>query len=390
MRLPILLLLCVLLPSVLAIGISPPSGQLDFIPGKTYSFTVTLSNYNNFPIGVDVRTEGLLGPGIRVQQPIKIAALSSTMVPVTVTIPDAMPRPGYDTSLLYFAESFTDDVAGMFAARTEVGMQLTLWQPYPGHYAEITASAPSIGQGNDTLLTVRISNLGTDPIEQGTATVRVLSPDQELKDVFTYTMLDVPGNSNKEMKDRIPSHTYAPGRYTLQSKLEYSDNVSESTSSFIVGTQDVDIDALEGPIYLDKTINRVYIHVESLWNLPLDNVYATFQLGANTATTPSVTMQPFQKAILTGYWETDKTVEQGNVPAQVTVYFPGGNKTGLLDIQVYNETPAPVGAVVQEPSIVLSASDLIFMVLAVLIVIAIVIFAFERHLKHTPGPPQQL
>lgn len=387
MKYALALLFFIILPTVIAIGISPPSAQLDFVPGKTYELSMRVINYNDFPINVITEADNSILQ-FDIKEPLKAPANGAVIVPVRVTLPNDI-KPGYTSAALSFIESFEEEVSGSFAARTAVLIYITVWRPYPGSYAEITAFAPSVGQGNNTKLTTRITNLGTDAIENGKVTIKVLSPDDELKNIFTYTQLNIAGNSNYEMSDVIPSRTYAPGRYILDAKLDYNTNVSTMTSDFIVGTQDIDILAAEGPIYLDKAVNKFNIHIQSLWNLPLDNVYAVFQLGSTKTTTPSVKLQPFEKTSLQGYWETDKTVQPGMTNAYVTLYYDGGKKETLLPIQVYNETPAPIGAVVQNPTtIVLSAPDLIFIVLAILIVVAIIIFAFERHTKQKPTPPQ--
>jgi hypothetical protein len=378
-----------LVPATLAIGISPPTAQLDFVPGKTYDFVARLTNYNDVPITVEIRSENSFGAVFSAKQPIEIDAMSTTGVPVYVKLPESLPKPGYHTGYLYFTETFEDDYGGAFSARTEVGLRITVWQPYPGLYAEITASAPSVSHGSDTKLRVYVSNLGTDAIEDGTATVKVVAPSGELKDLFTFTGLNIAGNTGQELFAKIPSKSYLPGRYTLFAKLEYGEKTASMNSTFIVGTQDVDALALEGPFYLDKPVNRFNVHVESLWNLPLDNVYATVQLGSTQAKTPSIRLQPFQRTTLQGYWETDRTVPPGQPAASVVIYFDGGKKETLLPVLVYNETPPLIGAAVEEPTITLSAADLLFIILASAIVLVLVVFAFERYFKHKPQQPSQ-
>jgi hypothetical protein len=383
------LLFFLLIPCVTAVGISPPAAQVDFIPGHTYEFEVRVINFNDFPVKMSVRAEGEFKDSFGVRTPIKVPANGATIVPVSFTLPDSLSRPGYHTSYLYFKEEFDEFAGGTFPIRTEVGFKATVWQPYPGSYAELVVSAASVGEGNDTGLNVVVNNLGTDPIEEGKVTVALTSATGELKDVFTIPNINLEGNSNEKFSQRISSSSYAPGRYNLEGKLFYGDKIAAMNGSFVVGTQNIEIIALEGPFYLDKPVNRFALHVESLWNLPLENVYATVKLGSRQTQTPSNTLGPFARGALDGYWETDTTIGPGERLAHVVVYFPGGQSEQLVPITVYNETPKAPALEFESPSpvIEISAADLIFMGIALILVVCIVVFAFQRVNKREPKEP---
>jgi hypothetical protein len=376
---PLALLFVVLLaiPAVHAIGISPGRVQTDFAAGERRDLTVTLLNNAERAVDVEVRVAGILDGRVAVPEAIRIPARGSTTVPLSFTMPDKLAKPGLHTSYIYFAERVPDDQGGTFAVRTEVGIAVILWQPYPGQYAEIVASAPSVAEGEDTKLKLLVSNLGSDAIENGKATVRVVSADGALQDVFSFPNVNVPGNSNKDYYDRIPSSGYVPGKYALEAKLVYGVNVTEMKGSFAVGTQDVEPLTLEGPFYLDKPLNRYTLHVESLWNLPLENVYATVLLGSTPSTTSPIQLGGFERGVLQGFWETDASVKAGQSVAKVTVFYPGGTREELLPVTVYNETPQV--PVYEEPSAIeLSGADFVFMILVVIAVVLIVLFVIRR------------
>jgi hypothetical protein len=362
------------------------------VPDTRYDFSVTLINNLPVPIEVETRVDGILAPTIAIRKPIRIPARGTTSVPIAVTTPAALPRPGYHTSYVFFAEKYLDEASGTIATRTEVGLSLILWEPYPGQYAELVVSAPSVPEGEDTALKVLVNNLGKEDIVDGRATVRVLAADGALQDVFTVEDIAVAGNSNEDYYDTIPSSGYNPGKYTLEGRLEYGENVSTFNGSFAVGTRDVDLIALEGIVYLDKPVNRYTVHVESLWNEPLENVYATVRLGSSESQTPSVSLPPFSRGTLTGFWETDATIVPGQTVAAVNVSFPGGSREALLPVRVEAVTPAP--PVYEEPAaptggITLSAPDAVMLLLLVIALVLLAIWGFGkiRRGHEPPSPP---
>ena len=383
-------LLLSLLPVVDAMGISPPRAQLTFTPSTRYDFSVTLINNQPFPIEVETRVTGIIEPTTAIRKPIKIAARSNTVVPIAIVTPASLPRPGYITSYIFFAEKYLDEEAGTISTRTEVGLTLVLWQPYPGQYAEIVASAPSVPEGKDTALKLLVSNLGVEPIVEGKGTVRVLAADGALQDVFTFPNINVGGDSNEDYFATIVSSGYNPGKYSLQAKLEYGENTSYFNGSFAVGTRDIDLIAIEGPFYLDKPVNRYTVHVESLWNEQMDTVFATVQIGSSKSTTPSIQVPGFSRATLTNFWETDGSVVPGTTVANVNITFPDG-AGGFLSVQellpITIEAKAPVAPVYEEPTptvISLSGPDVAMLLLAIILLILLTVWGLGKLHKREP------
>lgn len=374
-----------LVPGAFAIGVSPPSAQINFAPGESVEFMVRVLNFNDFPVEIETRTTGV--GAFELDLPRNIPAQSSAAVRIRYTMPAELSRPGTTSSYVFFKERYIDEKTSTFAVRTEVGMRVDVWQPYPGSYAEIVVSAQHVPEGEDSVLGLVVNNLGVEPLEGETARVRVLSAEQRLQDVFTFPGISIPGNSNERYSQVIKSSAYAPGKYTLAGELEYPGGVARMNSTFIVGTQDVDILSVEDPMYLDKPVNKFRVRVESLWNQPMEGVYGTFQLGEYSATTSPVIIPPFGIETLSGYWETDPTVASGEVLARVRVIFPGGVRDELVPVMVYNETPrAPL---VQEPALMFGLSHVIFAGLALLIVVCLVVFAVSR-LRRKEQPKDDL
>jgi hypothetical protein len=379
----IVLFLCI--PLVTAIGVSPASLQFDYAPGQQQSTSVRVINYNAFPIGIEVRSTGVIADSVASDDTIILPAGGAAMVPISFTMPVGL-RPGRNVNYIFFKERYTSTTQGTFAPRTEVGLTVVLWQPYPGHYAEIAASAESVPQGEDTLMRIYINNLGVEPLVGATATVDVVGPDGVRVDTYTIDNIDLAGNSNTMYSQPLASSQYKPGRYVLASRLVYGDNTTSMNGSFIVGVADVEVLSLTGPLYLDKPVNRYTVEVQSLWNLPFDGVYATVALGQSQSQTPSVSLQGFGTTQLNGYWETDASLIPGMNQATVTAYFPDGKKTAILPIMVYNETPRVEAPTLEEPTVVISGADILFLCIVIAIVLYVIIFAYRRIRRRDPPP----
>lgn len=391
-RLFLALFLCLFTVSaVTAIGLSPPNALVEYEPGKELVLYVAVFNYNDFPVGLETRTTGALASATSVQLPASIPARSSAQIPIHIRLPAVRERPGHQYSYVFFKEKFAEASTGTFAVRTEVGLTIDVWQPFPGNYAEITASAQSVSAGEDTVLKVFINNLGVEPVSGGQATIRVVpGSGGEAKDTFTFNGINVPGNSNANYAEVIPSSGYEPGKYILEAILYYANNFTRTNGSFVVGVQDVEASGVQGSFYRDQPVNRFEIPIESLWNLPLDNVYAVFSLGERSTQTAAVTLPAFAQSSLSGYWETDAALAPGEHVSTVRLYFPGGQKNYTFPVTLHNETPQPPSAPQEEaPLVTLGGLDVLFLVLVILIVGCLVLYSLQKHRKAPPQEPVQ-
>ncbi len=371
----VLLVFLLSIPCILAIGVRPPIVGIQYQAGQTVEFPIQILNLNDFPIELETRTASIGTISLKV--PRSIPAQGTGEVIVTLTLPQTI-EPGMNSGYIFFKEKYVDETTATFPVRTEVGVRLDIWEPYPGQYARITVNAQSVEEGKDTVLGLVVDNLGEEAITDATATVRVLNAGGSLQDVFTFPDINVAGDSNDKFTAVIRSSGYSPGKYLLAASMPYGERVATMNSTFIVGTQDVDILGIEGPFYLDKPVNKFAVRVENLWNKPVDNVYAQLRLGETVSPTSSMSVSAFGIETLSGFWETVANTPTGEVLVNVTVYFPSedggtGSRSKLVPLTIYNQTPVQV--VEEEPGTVLPPLHLAFAIVAILIVLRLVLIA---------------
>lgn len=359
------LLALALLPTAAAIGISPPSGQINFVPGDSGAFDVRLSNSLNHPIDVDVEIHGNLAKHLEVET-TRINARSSAVATISYDLPSDIP-PGPNTHRIHFIESYHDPDSGGVGARGAVAMKLDIWKPYPGRYAELTLEPRHVPEGDDTHIKYTLRSLGDQAIS-GDLEVRVRTPEGNLQDTLRENDLYLEADTTRERHLQVPSKDYAPGKYVLEGTFDYNAAVADTQETLIIGTLDVAIINLTKNYYKDQDINRFEVTLESLWNEPITSTSATVQLGSNTGATPAVTIPPFSERTLIGYWEADQDLTEGEHPALVTATFNGGEPVEkTFNVHVHNNTPQPE---VHEPSqtIVLGTTDILFLLITLALV----------------------
>ncbi|MFT4250353.1 MAG: hypothetical protein ACMXYD_03260 [Candidatus Woesearchaeota archaeon] len=376
-RISLLLILLVIAASTTtALGITPPRATIDFSPELEGSFDVLVMNHRATSIGTSVTISGDLAGYFTAEAP-DINSRGASKATVSYSLPEDV-RPGENHVLITWTEEFFDEQTGI-VSRTAVQARYTVWKPYPGRYAEITASAEHVGQGEDTRLRVQIASKG-DQALRGDLRVRILDANNRLQDTIVLERIEIGANTDWQRYFQVRSNSFEPGRYQVLAEYDYQAGVASTETSLIIGEESAEaISVTPKQVYLDKELTRFDVRVESLWNEPLRGVAAEIVLGGNQARTPSVTLASFEQKTLTAYWETDRNLVEGEHQVVVRTYFVDEAYTeNTFSVTVYNETPQPQ---TQQPSssVVLGLTDILFLLLLLGLIGYVVIHVMGRH-----------
>ena len=178
-----------------------------------------------------------------------------------------------------------------------------------------------------------------------------------------------------------------PGKYLAKAILTYSSSKETKTLTkeveVVVGTLLVNI-ADHSKEVLSESVSEITVDVESVWNDPIENVFAELIItkdGSNIATvkTPSEKINGFEKKTLKGYWNT-KGLATGEYDMKIIVHY--GGKTTEKDVKINIVEEVTGEAVVEEEKESseegMSMLTIIIIVVVIIVILNIILFVFLK------------
>lgn len=355
------LILALAVPLASSLRMSPGSAHVTFEPFYENEFDVVLTNNRNHAIDVAIDIDGSLAQYFSATE-VSLRPRGTALSTVSFTLPEDIP-PGANKVYITFTEDFYDPEEGMIATRTATRLRVEVWKPYPGRYAEIELTPNHVAVGENTDVEVRIQSRG-DQLVRGDLQLRVLDFERRLIDSEIVSNVEVESDATWRRFVMLNAEEYEPGRYRVQARYDYGSAVAEDEQTLIIGVREVELLNATQDVYLDTGINPFTVDVENLWNEPIENVEATFQLGRSTARTPSVNLARFTQKTLRGHWEVDDALEPGTHNALVTVSYRDGEPvTRSFPVRVHETSPRQPQP--EEPTqfITLGIIDVVFLLL---------------------------
>ncbi|USN45871.1 MAG: hypothetical protein H6502_01940 [Candidatus Woesearchaeota archaeon] len=332
----LLLLVSVLcVTQVSALTVSPAARLIDYAPGQTVQLSFDILNPNRESFKVSVYPTGVLSDAVK--SDIGVITVRESDEKKTVSFSFTFPRdiePGLhmlEMVILLLPESLgngeVNSVAtdnGIIAATTAVISQFRFNVPYPGKYlkAEVTA----VPRTDVVEFIVSAMNVGTDPLRAVRATFTVLNPANEVVGTVTSSEISLP--SKEEGKLTALWTPPNPGTYTLKASITYDGESLIKDRIFEAGSLSVELASFAVSSYHLGEIARIDLLVRSLWNNPIEELYAEVILretnGAEVTSfkTPTERLPAFSSAVLKGFWDT-KDILPGTYDFDVTLHYDG-------------------------------------------------------------------
>jgi len=346
-----------------SIGVRPASYELDFKPNfeQVYDFQFfqdgdgELEVYSEGDLAeyVTLSTNKLIGEGI---------------VYANLKLPDKLDVPG--THRLYIgAKQVVGENKGFSLVGNIQGL-IKVNVPYPGQYLEIIFGVTNANAGQNISFNLRLNNLGKEIV---IANSRIEIYDIYGKELIKIIPMDSKILESTEMVDlqaSLETTNYNPGDYKAIAFIDYGDGKSvKSEGIFRLGEMRAEVVNYTS-IFKKGLINRMEIDIESFWNDPLENLYATVSVQ-NTSIyfqTPSITLKGFEKSRLTGFLDTSE-IEKEPFSANITLHYNGKTTerivTGLRFEKENN-----------------NSLFLIILVASALVIVAVILFLIWRKRKN--------
>jgi len=365
----------------LAIGIarSFKLGFVDLLPGESLKFDYTLTHTRKYPMSYKI---SIVDDGSGISKFVKLVPSEFTDVAedqhftLIFEVPDSEIfsfEPGIHT-LWIRAEEILPPTSGI-GARGVVEIPFRVRVLYDQAYV---IGHLSVKDGNvNELLPVKLvlENWGKkDTTVSGF--ISILDSDKRIINKLSFDPENVPATEKREVNLVLDTTGFLQGEYTAVAEIYWDNNKTIASTTFLIGDLDLKIKSYTEELKAGE-INPFEIVVESLWNNPMEDVYAEIKLespdGKQFSTkTPTYTLDPWKELTLKGYVDLTEATT-GRYKGKVIVHFDGKSKEKNIRVDVTSkevvEAPAPAPTVLG-----LSMGVFIGLLVAIIALIALNVF----------------
>lgn len=355
--------LLISLVSALSFKVTPARYEINFVPGSEETFTFTFGTdvpdmeFKIIKTGdlteyVSVSPEKLVGGG---------------EVTVTLKLPNKLEKPGR-YRLFIGSEPVTSTDASVTRRGSALGIAavmngaIDVFVPFPGKYGEIDFKATDANPGQPVNMGLKIFSRGSEEIvtdsrieiyeagslreeeEKGILSPLIniflspfLSPEDrgELVETLELGTDNIPAGEFVDINARLDTTNYVSGNYFAVPVVTQGNQVIEEEAGFRLGELFVDIVGNSKEFERGK-VNAISIEIQSFWNEPISNVFVTGEiLGYEDLSfqTPSVSLRPWAKRTVTGYFDTS-SIEEDRFQAILTAHYGGKTTEKIVNLQL--------------------------------------------------------
>ncbi len=323
------LLFLIVLPSVSAmVGVRPASYEVNFEPNLKKVFTF---NFMGDPgVNFQIYAEGPFSEYVELSTDKLVAGGS---VNALLQLPVKADKPGRHRLLIGGRQVAGDNKATLGIVGNVQGV-IFVNVPYPGKYAELNFVVSNANTGEDVDLNLKIYSKGEQDINTHS---KIEIYDSEKKSLLQTIDLGenlVKSTEFVELKTKLSTLDYLSGDYFAKAVVTYETGAVQDEKVFRLGKLFVDISNYTKFVERGK-INRFEIQAESYWNDPIPGVYANVSImnySRLNFLTPSMVIEPWQKTVLTGYFDTSE-INQNKIKAKITLHYNQETTEKIVEIE---------------------------------------------------------
>ncbi len=284
---PILLLIIfaiLLIPSALAIRLTPAGVQVDYIPGEKHILHFSVSDLKTN--GVEVSTGGDFSRSLTVLTDTS-TCVESCSINVEFTVPQfPVDSPGKKESYITFRELAPASAAAISAVGS-VRIPIMFYVPYPNKFIVVDVKTKS-GQrrfqhGEKVYFIVHVQNHGQQTIETLGGNIEIKSENGDVVKTIpltTQTNFAYPGSTELYAEWNIENNL-PRGVYFYNAIVDYDGNTMSHSRALEVGEQLVEIREIQPLEFAPDTINRAEAVLYNSWSSPLATSVTTSLLSAD-------------------------------------------------------------------------------------------------------------
>ena len=356
----------ILIKPVYAVGIYfPNDNEIDFKPGleKTFNFAITPSRMD-----VKLSVSGYLSEYITLTKTLVKSESTDRAFKVMVKLPEKIEKPGHHKVWIAAKEVIDESkIGGNVGTSCDAMVYILVHVLNPGKYVEMSLSAPDVEINEPVNFAVRVKSFGEQDINSIKAAIDVYSPDNEkLATVYTGEK-SLKSNTEETLHAQLDTKGYQAGTYKAIATLNYDGKTKEDKKSFRIGELNIKIINYTKEFEKNK-INKFDIEIESEWGNKIEDVYGEIKINNDIIKTPSTGLAPWEKKIITAYWNTNN-VETGFYDAEMTICYNDKITVEIGSINVIEKKEA----LVEKPGVIsLSTTTILILIIILLIIIDII------------------
>jgi len=324
-----------------SIGISPSRIEIPFEPDKEIDCSYYLKN-NAYETNLKafVYPSGDLNASIEIEEnnPVLIPNLW-TPFSCKMKLPSTL-SPGLHDNGVVAAE--TEPSGGSVGAIAGVKMQLWVRVPYPGRYLEGTIEVNNIEINQKANFKINLISRGNLDITNTNVYVDVYDVNNNKVATVESDTFNINANAAKNIEVEWDSSGNKAGIYNVVARVYYDDNYIELRNKFRIGDLYIEITNVTVENIKRNNIGKFSIRLMSMWNAPIENVYAQFEIikdnnVVNKINSESVIIQPWSDAGLYSYWDSKDAVA-GDYKARAVIHYEGKTNEKTVDFKVIELT----------------------------------------------------
>jgi len=311
------------------VGVSPPVYEVDFSPNLKERFMFTFIFDENAE--AELYTEGNLAEYVTLS---KSHIRGTESVVATLSLPANIETPGRNT-IAVGAKQYAKNKGGVGIVGNVRGL-IRVEVPYPGKYATVALSTTNVNAGDPVDLEVKISNLGKESIAAETS-IRIEDKSGKYIETLVLGSKFIETQNSAFFSTKLDTINYGAGDYLATAVVNYGGKTAEAKRIFRLGELNVRIINHTKELERDK-INKFDVDIESLWNDPIENVFANITIigyPINTLT-PSTNLGSWANARLTGFFDTSP-IKENKFQAKIIFHYDGGTTTEVVELRFKKE-----------------------------------------------------
>lgn len=308
-------------------GVSPSYYEVNYKPllEEEYAFNFFFDSGNN----VEFEIFGDLADYATIKSQKRNGNIVTVIV--KLSLPRKVDVPGLHTLRVSGKEII--EASGGISLNLNVKGLIWIRVPYPSKYAELDFSSGLVNQGDSLPYELTVYSRGEEDITIKPK-IQLYSLQGELVDEFSLSESIIKSAKEKTYSGELDTGTYFPGDYNLNAVVEYDIGKIINKSILVrLGELKVKIINYTSTFEKDK-LNHFKIEVESLWNDPLENVYADVSVMGyplKNFVTPSLKINPWSKRTLSGVLDSTDITEE-SLQLKITVNYEDKTTSQIVNV----------------------------------------------------------